>query len=114
MARIKLSEHMTHETKKDNGVWWGILLIAVGAALLLHNFGLIRWNWYALWQAWPVLLLILGVHALDMDERAKRIIIAVVIALAVFWAVEGFGPHSRMMPQDRIMMRFPGNHLYWR
>src|SRR3990167_4957620 len=116
MARIKLSEHMTHETKKDNGVWWGILLIAVGAALLLHNFGLIRWNWYALWLLWPTLLIVWGVSALAIDERVKRILIAIMVAAALFWVMGGFADSVARggTPEDRMIMRFPDARHYWR
>lgn len=106
---------MQEDTKpKHDGGWWGILLIAIGALLLLNNFGLIAWNWYALWQSWPALLVIGGIGALDIDERAKRVIIAVIVAAALFWVMGGFGMYSRMMLQDRMMMRIPGVRQYWR
>jgi hypothetical protein len=99
---------------KHDGGWWGILLIAIGALLLLNNFGLIAWNWYALWQSWPALLVIWGIGTLDIDERAKRVVIAVIVAAALFWVMGGFGSSSFFIMQQDRMMRFPGGHMYWR
>jgi apolipoprotein N-acyltransferase len=45
-----------------------IILIALGAFLLLANFGLFQWEWLA--KAWPAGLIVLGVWILV--ERMKK------------------------------------------
>ena len=36
---------------------WGFLLVAVGALLLADNFGYLYFDWYQIWQYWPLLLI---------------------------------------------------------
>lgn len=46
-----------------------IILVALGILLLLENFGLLKWGWFA--RAWPVGLIVLGVWLLISRLREK-------------------------------------------
>lgn len=104
---------MTEDKKNNNGGWWGVVLIAVGALLLLHNFNLIVWDWYALWRAWPAFLIVWGLGMLNIDERMKRLLILIIAAVVLIWVMGGFGSSARVS-QDRMMMRMPSWDFYWR
>jgi hypothetical protein len=42
------------------GVVWGVFLIAVGAAFLLDNLGMLELP--AIWNLWPIVLVVIGVN----------------------------------------------------
>lgn len=49
--------------------WWGGALIALGALFLLYNFDLFDFYW--LWQFWPVALIIIGIRLIKPPPAAK-------------------------------------------
>lgn len=64
------------------GVTGAIILIAVGAALLLSNLGLISVQWYTLWRFWPVFLILVGLDLL-LGRTVLGSLLAGLIGLAV-------------------------------
>ena len=52
---------MSHHNEKGKGVFWGILLLAAGILILLHNLGHISGN---ILRWWPVILIIIGLKKL--------------------------------------------------
>lgn len=60
----KSTVHTTGDQSQKNSLFWGILLIFVGALLFLHNMGVSLWHeWWSLdWDlGFAVLLILLGV-----------------------------------------------------
>ena len=55
---------------KARQLWFGVLLILVGALMLMSNLGYLRLDlWGAFWQVWPVVLISLGVTMLLARSR---------------------------------------------
>ena len=69
-----------NEIKNDRGLFWGSLLILVGAALLLKQFGFFYYFniWHLPWKSiWSLILIIIGVlytilHQLDQKNKPVR------------------------------------------
>ncbi|ASU36352.1 LiaI-LiaF-like domain-containing protein [Mucilaginibacter xinganensis] len=40
----------------------GVILVLIGAAILLGNFGLLHFRWYNIFHLWPIFLVIAGVN----------------------------------------------------
>jgi TM2 domain-containing membrane protein YozV len=52
-------EVLPTEALKSGSIFWGILLILIGAALLLGNYGVISYR--VIFDFWPVVVIIIGV-----------------------------------------------------
>jgi hypothetical protein len=48
----------------------GMILVLIGAAFLLHNFGYIHFQWNNIWHLWPVFLVIGGVNLLFAHNKS--------------------------------------------
>lgn len=60
----------------------GLVLVLIGAAILLANYGLIHFHWYNLFRLWPIFLVIGGINlvfAHNKSPMASAIKIAVVV-----------------------------------
>lgn len=64
------------------GVTGAIILIALGAALLLSNLGLISVQWYSLWRFWPVFLILVGLDLL-LSRSVLGSMLAALLGLVV-------------------------------
>lgn len=77
---------------RDASLFWGVLLLALGAAMLLINLG---WLSATLAELWPLLVLVLGVWltAGALRARGRRGLTAGVVLIAVggFWFAAGQG-----------------------
>jgi hypothetical protein len=62
------AEGVTPEALKSGSVFWGALLIALGAILLLGNFEVISYK--RIFEFWPVVVIIIGVK-LVLDHFSK-------------------------------------------
>jgi len=58
-AAAQEDEVLAPEVIKSGSVFWGLLLILIGAALLLGNFGVISYR--VIFDFWPVVVIIIGV-----------------------------------------------------
>ncbi len=70
---------------KSKGVFWGVLLIAIGALFVLRNFGLFYFSWYELRHLWPVILVILGVSLLPIKGVIRIILSFIVVIFAMVY-----------------------------
>ena len=57
-GEVAEEETLPAEAIQSGSVFWGILLILVGAVLLLGNFGVISYR--AIFDFWPVVVIIIG------------------------------------------------------
>jgi hypothetical protein len=67
---------------KTKGVFWGVILIAIGALFVLRNFGIFHFSWYDLKHLWPVILVILGISLLPI-KGVVRIILSFIVVIIV-------------------------------
>ncbi|MCM5680747.1 DUF5668 domain-containing protein [Schlegelella sp. S2-27] len=47
----------------------GLLLIAIGLALLAHNLGWLSWQWLSVW--WPLILIVAGVWSIIANRSSN-------------------------------------------
>ncbi len=73
---------------KSKGVFWGVLLIAVGLLFVLRNLGYFYFSWHSFWKLWPVILLVLGISLLPVKGFIRIIIAFVVIAVSVVFLTD--------------------------
>ncbi len=73
-------------------VFWGTLLIIVGALFLMSNIGVLPWGvWNTLWRGWPILLVLWGVSIL---LRPLGRVGGLVMGLVALVAVAGLVAYS--------------------
>lgn len=61
----------------------GLILVLIGAAILLCNFGVLHFHWYNIFHLWPIFLVIAGINLVFAHNKAPwatGLKIAVVIA----------------------------------
>ncbi len=61
----------------------GLILVIIGAAILLANFGYIEFHWYNIFRLWPIFLIIGGVNLVLSHNRSPWATI-LKIAVVVF------------------------------
>src|ERR1700743_1275968 len=64
----------------------GIILVLIGAAFLLDNFGYIDFHWSNIWHLWPIFLIIGGVNLVFAHNRTP-----LATALKIGVVILGFG-----------------------
>ncbi len=52
-------------------MFFGILLIILGALLLLNEFGIIYWHHWG--KLWPIIIIALGARMIFSNNKAKQI-----------------------------------------
>lgn len=88
------------------GVLWGVLFLLSGIMLLLNSLGIVPWIfWQHIWQFWPTLLILLGLHVILGNNPVSRILLFL-ISLAVFGLIVLWGlraidsPLQTYIPSD--------------
>jgi len=67
---------------KNDKIIPGIILVAIGAAILLANFGYLHFYWYNIFRLWPIFLVIAGVNLVLANNKtvwAGALKIAVIV-----------------------------------
>jgi len=64
----------------------GLILVLIGAAILLNNFGYLHFHWYNIFHLWPIFLVIAGVNLVFANNKS---IWATILKVGV--VVVGFG-----------------------
>jgi len=70
---------------KSKGVFWGVVLIALGALFVLRNFGIFYFSWYDLKHLWPIILVILGISLLPIKGVVRIILSFIVVIIAMVY-----------------------------
>ncbi|MDB4921878.1 DUF5668 domain-containing protein [Mucilaginibacter sp.] len=65
---------------KNDKIIPGTILVLIGAAILLGNFGLLHFRWYNIFHLWPIFLVIAGVNLVFAHNKS---IWATVIKISV-------------------------------
>lgn len=74
------------ERRGARGITGALILIALGAAFLLNNLGIISVDWFSLWRYWPVLLVVVGLDLL-LSRSVLGSLVAAVIGLVLIGGV---------------------------
>lgn len=87
-ANIKLfgNDLGDEEKRERNGgsVIWGAIVLFVGLILLLNNLGLVSWKfWDYVWQFWPALFILGGIHIIVGNGAFGRIVMFIVTLLVI-------------------------------
>jgi len=56
--------------RKKDSLFWGIVLIVVGAIFFLENFNIDVWD--AVWRLWPLILIVWGVMKLAAGLKDRK------------------------------------------
>jgi hypothetical protein len=64
----------------------GLILVLIGAAFLLNNFGILHFHWYNIFHLWPIFLVIGGVNLVFAHNKSPW---ATILKIAV--VIIGFG-----------------------
>ncbi|MHB0884470.1 MAG: LiaI-LiaF-like domain-containing protein [Bacillota bacterium] len=75
------------------GVVNGLLVVAVGVILLLHNLGYISWDlWTAILKLWPLLLILGGLNIIFFGRSYIGLGVLILVAVVIIVGVNlGFG-----------------------
>lgn len=64
-------------------IFWGLLLVVVGALILANNFGWVDVHWDNLWRLWPLMIVAAGLSVLSLRNWVWRLITTVFVILAL-------------------------------
>ncbi len=68
---------------KQSNLFWGGLLVTLGALFILKNIGLVYFNWMSIFSLWPMLLILLGVTLLPIKNSIKTVLTLVLLVVTV-------------------------------
>ncbi len=68
---------------RSRHIFWGLILILIGALFILKNLEIIYFSWGALLRLWPVLLILLGISLLPIKTGGKLLFSAIAIIIAL-------------------------------
>ena len=76
------------------GVFWPLLLIALGLIFLLQNFGFIAGvSWLAIASLWPLLLVLIGLDIAFAHRWPVPTLVAEVLVIAAGLALVAYSPN---------------------
>lgn len=78
---------------KPKHVFWGLFLVTLGTLILISNFSIINLNLSGLWKLWPAAIILWGISFIINKDFVRVVfagVIAIVLALTIFGAVQSF------------------------
>lgn len=85
----------------------GLVLVFIGAAFLLNNFGYIHFHWYNIFHLWPIFLVIAGVNLVFAHNKSPWATILKIAVVVFGLGLLFFGDFG-----DRFNF-WPGRHVYY-
>ena len=85
----------------------GVILVLIGAAILLANYGLLHFHWWNIFRLWPIFLVIAGINLLFAHNKTP-----LASALKIGVVVIGFGLVLFGNFGHRVSF-WPGHHSGW-
>lgn len=86
--------------RRPAALFWPIVIIGIGVALLLSNLGYLPWaSWNILWRLWPLLLVALGIDLLIGRRSTLGAIVSAVLILALVGGVIALAFYAPGIPQ---------------
>jgi hypothetical protein len=73
---------------KKGNVFWGMLLLIIGAILILRNTGLLIFNIHSFIRLWPFIFIFWGIAVLPVKGFIKLILLGVMAIIAIFLLVQ--------------------------
>ncbi len=70
---------------RSKGVFWGVVMITLGALFVFRNFGVFYFSWHDLKHLWPVILVILGISLLPIKGVVRIILSFIVVIIALIY-----------------------------
>ena len=95
-----IQESRAHKPRRRPSLFWPILIIGAGVALLLSNLGYLPWaSWNILWRLWPLLLVAMGVDLLIGRRSVVGAIVSGVLILALVGGAIALASFAESIPQ---------------
>jgi hypothetical protein len=95
-----IQESRVHRPRRRPSLFWPILIIGAGVALLLSNLGYLPWaSWNILWRLWPLLLVALGIDLLIGRRSVVGAIVSGVLILALIGGAIALVFFAESIPQ---------------
>jgi hypothetical protein len=89
-------------------IFWPMLLILVGVAVLAQQVGWVQWRWEDLLRLWPILLILAGLDILISRSSVGGVILLVVGLTALLGIVLLFGLVGPVGPRAEVQeLSFP-------
>src|SRR5580698_2377086 len=85
----------------------GLVLVLIGAAILLANYGYLHFHWWNIFRLWPIFLVIAGVNLVFAHNKSP---LATIVKIAVL--VGGLGLLFFGNFGERYNF-WPGSHFTW-
>jgi hypothetical protein len=73
----------------------GLILVMIGGAFLLNNFGYIHFHWINILHLWPIFLIIAGVNLVFAHNRTPLAVALKVLVVIIGFALLLFGNFNR-------------------
>ena len=64
-------------------MFWGVILILLGALFVLKNFGVIYFHWSAVFRLWPLFLILWGISLIPVKSSFKFLLALATVAIGV-------------------------------
>jgi hypothetical protein len=68
---------------KHRNIFWGGLLVTLGALFILKNTDVIYFNWHNIFGLWPMILILIGVTVLPIKDFLKTVLTILVLGITV-------------------------------
>jgi hypothetical protein len=95
-----IQESRVHRPRRRPSLFWPIVIIGAGVALLLSNLGYLPWaSWNILWRLWPLLLVALGIDLLIGRRSVVGSIVSGVLILALVGGAFALAFFAESIPQ---------------
>jgi len=85
----------------------GLVLVLIGAAILLANYGYLHFHWWNVFRLWPIFLVIGGVNLVFAHNKSPWATVIKITVVVVGLGLLFFGNFG-----DRYNF-WPGNHFSW-
>ncbi len=85
----------------------GLILVLIGAAILLANYGYLHFHWWNIFRLWPIFLVIAGVNLVFAHNKSPLATIVKITVVVVGLGLLFFGNFG-----ERYNF-WPGNHFSW-
>jgi len=69
--------------KKNKGIFWGLLLVALGLLWLGRSFDLFHFSWCTVIRLWPLLIIWIGVTLLPIEQLWKNVCNFFLLSIAI-------------------------------
>jgi len=85
----------------------GVILVLIGGAILLANYGYLHFHWWNIFRLWPIFLVIGGINLLFAHNKSPWASILKISVVVLGFALVLFGNFG-----DRYSF-WPGSHFGW-